>query len=80
MNKRLNEANDRLNELAKADPLSGLLNRRGFNAVLSKELSRHQRHGTPMAAAFIDCDNFKEINDTLGHAVGDSYSTKLLRG
>ena len=56
---------------AETDPLTGLLNRRGFLARVESERNRCARDGTPMAIAFVDCDHFKQWNDTHGHAAGD---------
>ena len=56
---------------ATTDALTGLPNRRGFDAAVQRELSRAQRQGTPLAFAVVDLDHFKTINDTLGHAAGD---------
>lgn len=58
-------------ELARTDVLTGLANRRAFEDTLAQALSRHRRSGRPLALAFIDIDNFKGINDTLGHGLGD---------
>lgn len=53
------------------DPLTGLKNRRGFDALLQKELARVHRLGLPMALLFIDVDQFKSFNDEFGHVAGD---------
>lgn len=57
--------------LAITDPLTGLLNRRGFFENGAREVARARRYGTPLAAIMLDLDHFKDINDTHGHAVGD---------
>jgi diguanylate cyclase (GGDEF)-like protein len=57
--------------LATHDPLTGLPNRTLILDRVEQMLARGQRSKTPVAALFIDLDNFKTINDTLGHAVGD---------
>lgn len=54
------------------DPLSGTLNRRGIEYKLDIELKRIERGGPPLSVALIDIDYFKTINDTEGHAAGDS--------
>src|SRR6476660_8021415 len=57
--------------LATHDPLTGLPNRTLILDRVEQMLARSQRHQTPVAALFVDLDNFKSINDTLGHGVGD---------
>src|SRR5919109_1346981 len=57
--------------LSRADPLTGCLNRRGFEERFDAELSRAQRTGLPVGLIMLDLDHFKEINDTRGHAAGD---------
>ncbi|HEX3511996.1 MAG TPA: EAL domain-containing protein [Solirubrobacteraceae bacterium] len=57
--------------LATHDPLTGLPNRTLILARAEQMLARSSRHHAPVAALFIDLDNFKNINDTLGHGVGD---------
>ena len=53
------------------DPLSGLLNRRGFERAATDALSHHARQGIPAAIVITDLDHFKAVNDMFGHAVGD---------
>ena len=60
-----------LHRLAQADPLTGLLNRRGFFAQASQLIKDLQASGTVMAVLLMDADHFKLINDAHGHAVGD---------
>ena len=59
--------------LAEFDPLTGLLNRRGFAARFARIVQRNGvgKADVPLALAIIDVDHFKSINDTYGHAVGD---------
>ncbi|GGG93019.1 GGDEF domain-containing protein [Silvibacterium dinghuense] len=54
------------------DPLTGVLNRRGLDQALSRELARSQRFGYPLTLAILDLDYFKAVNDRHGHAVGDA--------
>ena len=66
---------DELNKvrlLSLTDEFTGLANRRAFMRRLQDEISRVQRHGSPLALAMIDLDEFKAINDTHGHAAGDA--------
>lgn len=60
-----------LEEAVVRDPLTGLLNRRGFQERLEIELERARRDGTPLALVMADLDRFKEVNDQLGHMGGD---------
>jgi diguanylate cyclase (GGDEF)-like protein len=57
--------------LASNDPLTGALNRRAFFDLAEYEIHRSHRYGLPFTVAYIDLDNFKEVNDTLGHRTGD---------
>jgi diguanylate cyclase (GGDEF)-like protein len=57
--------------LASHDPLTGALNRRSFFDLAEHEINRSRRYDLPLTAAYIDLDNFKEINDSLGHRTGD---------
>lgn len=67
----LEQSSTRLEQLVKTDPLTGLLNRRGLESVLIRELSLARRTGDEVIGIVIDLDNFKGINDTHGHAAGD---------
>jgi diguanylate cyclase (GGDEF)-like protein len=60
-----------LERISRTDPLTGSLNRRGFEERLDAELSNSTRHGRPLALVLLDLDNFKEINDLKGHPAGD---------
>jgi len=53
------------------DPLTGLPNRRAFEQRLGSEVARVRRHGGPLALCLLDLDDFQEVNDTLGHPIGD---------
>jgi diguanylate cyclase (GGDEF)-like protein len=60
-----------LRKLAEHDPLTGLVNRASFSQVLGIEMARLNQSKTESALYFIDLDQFKYVNDTLGHAAGD---------
>ncbi len=60
-----------LEQQASHDPLTGLKNRRRFGEDLRTELARSRREQTTGAVLMLDLDNFKQVNDTLGHPVGD---------
>jgi diguanylate cyclase (GGDEF)-like protein/PAS domain S-box-containing protein len=62
---------DQLRELAFHDPLTGLPNRTLFQERLGESLERWRSMGEPCAVMLLDLDNFKYVNDSLGHAVGD---------
>jgi diguanylate cyclase (GGDEF)-like protein len=61
-----------LAEVAISDPLTGLHNRRAFQARLAEEVERANRTGVPFALLLLDLDCFKALNDTLGHPAGDA--------
>lgn len=67
----LREANKRLEELTRSDPLTGLANRRHFDELKEVEFRRAQRLGQPLSVLMCDVDFFKRYNDTYGHALGD---------
>lgn len=56
---------------ARIDALTGARNRKGFQEALASEIARHERKGITFCLAYIDCDNFKQVNDNYGHAEGD---------
>jgi len=68
----LQEANFRLERLATLDPLTGMLNRRHIETLMSEERDRSNRYGNAFSVVLIDLDRFKSINDTHGHAAGDT--------
>ena len=60
-----------LERLATTDELTGLPNRRHFQAALEREIATARRYGSPLSLLLLDLDNFKMINDTFGHSAGD---------
>ena len=68
-----------LEQMATRDPLTGLLNRREMSRVLDEELQRARRYQRPMAVLWVDFDHFKDVNDTYGHAAGDSVLRAISR-
>lgn len=63
---------DGMRRLAACDPLTGVLNRRGFEQAALPLVAQAQRKGQPLAVAIADIDRFKAINDRFGHAFGDT--------
>lgn len=66
-------------ELARHDPLTGLLNRAAFDARLNEEFLRARRHGRELALVMFDVDGFKAVNDRLGHPAGDRVLIAVAR-
>ena len=64
-------------DLVRHDPLTGALNRKGMDEALESEVGRLRRQGGLLSLAMLDIDNFKKLNDTLGHAVGDAALVHL---
>ena len=60
-----------MGEKVHEDHLTGILNRRGLDNAFERETSRAMRHQVPLCFALLDIDNFKQLNDTHGHKVGD---------
>lgn len=71
---QLQEMNEKVHE----DHLTGILNRRGFDNAYQREVSYATRNHTPLCFALLDIDNFKRLNDTHGHHVGDSALRHLV--
>jgi len=68
---KLHQELDRVSTQARHDPLTGALNRRGLEEALEREISTVRRKETPLSVGLLDIDNFKALNDAMGHAVGD---------
>jgi diguanylate cyclase (GGDEF)-like protein len=62
-----------LARVSRADPLTGCLNRRGFEERVAAELARTQRTDEPFGLVLLDLDDFKQVNDRDGHAAGDDH-------
>ena len=71
LEERLKQANERLAYMASHDELTGLINRRQGLKRLEEELERCERYGGELSITMFDLDDFKAINDTYGHGVGD---------
>ena len=72
----LHQARDRAEQAARRDPLTGLGNRLAFEEAVDVEVARARRDGASLSLIVADLDNFKTVNDELGHMTGD----RLLRG
>ncbi|HEX6713369.1 MAG TPA: diguanylate cyclase [Thermoleophilaceae bacterium] len=79
LRRRMNGLIERLSDAASRDPLTRLLNRRGFHDVFDLELERSRRSGRPCALLMADLDHFKRVNDLFGHPAGDDRLRKFAR-
>lgn len=70
---------DGLCELSLKDPLTGLANRRHFNAALEREIEAVARSGNPALLLMLDIDHFKKVNDNHGHRAGDQVLQNVAR-
>lgn len=68
---QLDQARMSLQQVAHYDPLTNLINRRGFNQIFAEKLMEKTNEGGMLAVMFLDIDHFKRINDSLGHDAGD---------
>lgn len=76
---KLGEAMRELRRLATRDALTGLLNRRAFDELISDETERALRLKRPFALVMLDVDHFKSVNDTHGHSAGDTVLATVAR-
>jgi diguanylate cyclase (GGDEF)-like protein len=70
---------NQLGQLAMSDHLTGLANRAQFERTLNSEMAHAQRTGEPFTVFYMDLDDFKQVNDTLGHAAGDEVLCEVAR-
>ena len=77
---RMMQANQKVSDLAQTDGLTSLANRRAFMERLGEAFASYERRGTPFAVLYFDIDYFKDVNDTLGHAAGDTLLRDWLAG
>ena len=68
---KLKESQDRIEDLAFYDSLTGLANRRLLKIIMERSIAHAGRNNSSLAVMFIDLDNFKRVNDSLGHDIGD---------
>jgi diguanylate cyclase (GGDEF)-like protein len=76
-NRELQELNERLEEMATTDALTGASNRREFNGLVHTEVTRAHRYDQPLSLFILDIDHFKRVNDTFGHEIGDVVLVEL---
>lgn len=76
---QLKIANAQLEKMAYYDPLTGLANRRWFHEQVKVSLERSRRHGLKLALLLVDLDNFKQVNDELGHEAGDQLLVSVAK-
>lgn len=68
---------DALREMAMADPLTGLANRRQLDLMLERQIFEASRLGRPISSLMLDIDHFKHFNDTFGHDAGDAVLREI---
>lgn len=76
---RLRESFNEVKQLSETDALTGLLNHRMITGRLAQELARAKRYGSRFGVMIIDLDNFKLLNDTHGHMVGDEALRRIAK-
>jgi two-component system, cell cycle response regulator len=76
-NQQLNDALKRVEEVAATDALTGLCNRRHFSVMVEQLYAEAARYRTDVACVMIDLDGYKQLNDTLGHQMGDQILVEV---
>ncbi len=77
--KEITLLNQKLQQIADTDPLTGTGNRLLFNKVINSEINRVQRYNHPLSLLMFDIDHFKRINDSFGHNAGDNVLVSLTK-
>lgn len=77
LRREIQMAQAKMAEMATRDELTGLYNRRYFEAALEREIANARRHERELVLCMIDLDHFKQVNDTYGHAAGDSVLSEI---
>jgi diguanylate cyclase len=80
--RKLEQELEQVSEKVREDQLTGVLNRRGLDEIIAREFGRADRNPTPVSLALLDIDNFKKLNDSLGHQAGDQaliHLTKVVK-
>ena len=75
---QLHQDLDNASALARHDPLTDALNRKGLEEALEREVTQMRRRQTPLSVSLLDIDNFKKLNDSLGHDAGDGALVHLV--
>jgi diguanylate cyclase (GGDEF)-like protein len=70
-NRDLKQTHEEVKRLVSNDALTGCYNRRFFDEIERREFQRHRRYGAPLSVIFVDVNHFKQLNDTMGHDMGD---------
>ncbi len=75
--RKLEQELAQVSEMVHHDQLTGALNRRGMDEAFEREAKRTERSQTPLCVSLLDIDNFKRLNDTMGHQIGDQALVHL---